>query len=128
MCTELLPPGGYPFAVGYIISYHPATKVNDIKRKCYLQQQSKELYYPSIHHYHRHTTTTTTTTTAAAAPTTTITIIGRVCSTHVIRNAYILIRTAVCVSSYGRKKAQPKPEDNISRVIWLRIRTSDEFC
>jgi hypothetical protein len=46
----------------------------------------------SIHHYHSHIITTT-----AAA--TTITVTGSVCSTHVIRNAHILIRTAVCMSS-----------------------------
>jgi len=30
MCTELLPPGGYPIAVTYIISYHTLSYHNCI--------------------------------------------------------------------------------------------------
>jgi hypothetical protein len=69
--------------------------VTYIKRKNYI------IIHPSIHHYHHHTITT------AAATATTITVTGRVCSTLVIRNAYILIRTAVCMSSQeGRRRSQ----------------------
>jgi len=67
----------------------------------YINRNNYIIIHPSIHYY-PHTITT-----AAAATTTTTTVTGRVCSTHVIRNVHILIRTAVCVSSQeGRRRSQ----------------------
>jgi len=94
-----------------------------IKHKCYLHQEKELYYYPSIH------------------PSLSSSYYYYCCCycyyyycywqgvQHTCNKKRIHFNQNSCLYEFtGGKKAQPKLEDNISRVKWLRVRTSDEYC